>query len=359
MGESGNEMEFIEIIRKLVLGIIVNITYKLAQKRNRQYDYLFISMRGDKLGPNSELFSEYLEAKNNQVEYKFIDTREDSLNLFTSCMSAVWKMGNCKVVVLDDFFFPLNHIRKIDDRQQIVQLWHALGSYKRIGALAKHRNYDHVFLNSANDEIHYREVFESKKFHTFGMLRPNKYITSEKVGSNLAIKNILFAPTYRVENKQGIYQTWNELLVELKKEYKVTLSLHPYIKLEELDAEALSGVEFISGEAEVLTSLPKYDALITDYSSILFDYSYFEQPIILFTPDLDQYRKKVSFFTEIEEYNLPICKNISEVTDILNDKVKLKENIRAIKAIKDVTFHQRDNMCEMMVREIEERSKIL
>ncbi len=56
------------------------------------------------------------------------------------------------------------------------------------------------------------------------------------------------------------------------------------------------------------------DVLITDYSSIYFDYLATGRPVIFFTPDLDDYSGTRGVYFEPEEWPGPVCRTIGEVT---------------------------------------------
>jgi len=47
--------------------------------------------------------------------------------------------------------------------------------------------------------------------------------------------------------------------------------------------------------------LPFADVLISDYSSIIFDYCIFDRPMIFFAPDLEQYKAERGFYLDYEK----------------------------------------------------------
>ena len=56
------------------------------------------------------------------------------------------------------------------------------------------------------------------------------------------------------------------------------------------------------------------DALITDYSSSIWDYSLAGKPSFLYVPDLNVYGDKLhGFFTPIEDWPGVICENMDEL----------------------------------------------
>lgn len=77
--------------------------------------------------------------------------------------------------------------------------------------------------------------------------------------------------------------------------------------------EYTSTVRDVSDYPEMQDLLCTADMLITDYSSSVWDYSFTYRPCFLFTPDLEEYKKKTDFYTPIEEWGFPICKTNEEL----------------------------------------------
>jgi CDP-ribitol ribitolphosphotransferase len=48
------------------------------------------------------------------------------------------------------------------------------------------------------------------------------------------------------------------------------------------------------------------DVLITDYSSVLFDYLIYEKPVILFAPDLEEYESGRGFYIDYRSMPFPL-----------------------------------------------------
>jgi CDP-glycerol glycerophosphotransferase (TagB/SpsB family) len=62
------------------------------------------------------------------------------------------------------------------------------------------------------------------------------------------------------------------------------------------------------------------DVLITDYSSMMFDFSVTQRPMIFFTPDLDEYTnpKVRGVYFDLEEISAgPVVRSTEEVVDLL------------------------------------------
>ena len=61
--------------------------------------------------------------------------------------------------------------------------------------------------------------------------------------------------------------------------------------------------------------------MITDYSSVMFDFAILKRPMIFFTFDLDDYKNNLRdfYFDMVEEVPGPICKTTEEVIGFIKN----------------------------------------
>ena len=60
------------------------------------------------------------------------------------------------------------------------------------------------------------------------------------------------------------------------------------------------------------------DVLLTDYSSVMFDYANLRRPIVLFVPDRERYADAIrGFYFDLEEVPGPLCSTTDEVVEEL------------------------------------------
>jgi CDP-ribitol ribitolphosphotransferase len=73
------------------------------------------------------------------------------------------------------------------------------------------------------------------------------------------------------------------------------------------------------GDAPMLAEelLVVTDVLISDYSSIIYDYAYFGRPLILFTPDFEEYRRTCGFYEDYEKIPAYRANTGAELSDAL------------------------------------------
>jgi CDP-ribitol ribitolphosphotransferase len=63
--------------------------------------------------------------------------------------------------------------------------------------------------------------------------------------------------------------------------------------------------------------LPVADVMITDYSSVMFDYLLYKKPIVLFAPDLKQYEEGRGFYLDYRQIPYPIAQTKQELEHAL------------------------------------------
>ena len=87
---------------------------------------------------------------------------------------------------------------------------------------------------------------------------------------------------------------------ELKSDYILLLRLHPAVKIE-LDNKYPDFVIDVSSYQNLNDLLVVTDLLITDYSSIPFEFALLNKPMIFFAYDLDEYAHSRGFWEDYQE----------------------------------------------------------
>lgn len=134
----------------------------------------------------------------------------------------------------------------------------------------------------------------------------------KKCGIPLSKRTILYAPTWRDDEYygNGSYKFQIKLNLEMMKkelgdEYVVILRTHYYIA-DNIDLTGLEDFAYNLSKYDDVTEIYLMsDILITDYSSVFFDYAGLRRPMLFFTYDLDKYRDILRGFYIDMEKELP------------------------------------------------------
>ena len=162
----------------------------------------------------------------------------------------------------------------------------------------------------------------------------------EKIKEELGIpsdkKVILYAPTWRDnQHKLGVGYTFdigfdlNNLREKFGDEYVILARLH-YLVASKLKTEEYEGFVFnVSSYNNINDLYIISDILITDYSSVFFDYANLKRPILFYMYDLDEYKNNTrDFYIDLEELPGPIIKSEEEIIESINNIQKIKEEYK-------------------------------
>ena len=147
-------------------------------------------------------------------------------------------------------------------------------------------------------------------------------------------KIILYAPTWRDDDAYDLAKVKFKLRLELDKlekaigdEYIVLVRTHYLITDSDVDDYEDFAVD-VSRYDDIAELYLISDILITDYSSVFFDYANLKRPILFYTYDLDKYENELrgfylNMYTEVPG---PLLKTTEEVIDAINniDEISLK-----------------------------------
>ncbi|MCF4060748.1 CDP-glycerol glycerophosphotransferase family protein [Pediococcus acidilactici] len=151
------------------------------------------------------------------------------------------------------------------------------------------------------------------KLKTFGVIfDPNK-------------KTILYCPTWKGKNvnkaNDDVEQIVKESLIlkeRFGREYNVFVKVHPFIFSKIKKDERVNGF-LISDLIDANQLLALVDILITDYSSIFFDFLVTKKPIIFYAWDKDLYSFERGMYLEDSDLPGPTAENIYELCDLIEN----------------------------------------
>lgn len=121
---------------------------------------------------------------------------------------------------------------------------------------------------------------------------------------------LLYVPTFRDNTGSGprsvFEHTWSEeQQLELDRLLErldaiLLVKLHPHIATKWKVVGEARAIRFLPSELDVYPILNRVDVLITDYSSIFFDYLLLERPVIFYCYDLAEYERDRGFYFDYD-----------------------------------------------------------
>lgn len=172
----------------------------------------------------------------------------------------------------------------------------------------------------------------SKNLAITGLARCDRY--DKNTFYNGQIKEILFMPTWRDWNyvdsmyefkKSEFYQKINQILHDEqlhhlleKNDAVLKVKLHPFFSKFRSAFSTLPYKEIQFSTASIGSLIKNTDMLITDYSSISFDYLFLEKPIIFYQFDAAQYLQSRGSYINFDDELFGIrCTNITQLLDAI------------------------------------------
>lgn len=159
----------------------------------------------------------------------------------------------------------------------------------------------------------------------------------EQLGLPEDKKVILYAPTWRDNEFYDKGQYRFTLQLDLKKmqetlgdEYVLVLRTHYYI-VNVLDLSEYEGFVYNASTYDDIAHLYLIsDVMITDYSSVFFDYANLKRPILFFMYDIEQYRDTLrGFYMDVEEeLPGPILLESDEVIESIQNLSRITEKYK-------------------------------
>ena len=167
-----------------------------------------------------------------------------------------------------------------------------------------------------------------------------KRICREKLGISGDKKVILYAPTFREYEKNSSMQCIFAPPVDFHKwssrlgDNTVLLIRAHYETVQALQPECNDRIRNMSDYPSINDLMIASDILISDYSSVFFDYSILERPMICFAYDYDQYASSRGMYFDIrswmdwgedEDQVLELLKNLDDEEQYVKAKEKTIE----------------------------------
>lgn len=331
---------------KIYLALIRLLNSLFAVRKNK---ILFISYYGSQYGCNPKYLSQYLvdREKNWDIVWAFTqperyDIKEIRKVRYMS-LAYFYELCTSRVIVTNYRMTSLFRKRK---NQLYIQTWHSSLRLKMIEKDA-----------AATLPPHYIEMAKADSQQTDLLLSGCQYSTSifqrsfwydgeiaatgtprndllfqkdpalketirQQIGVSPAYNVALYAPTFRKNDSLDCYDLNYDELARILEErfggkWRIAVRLHPHLRnlstqLLEKEKATIDVTQFDDIQELLFAS----DLLITDYSSLMFDFAMTSRPCLLYVPDLEEYiAKDRSLYFKVEELPFPICRTRQELKE--------------------------------------------
>jgi len=109
------------------------------------------------------------------------------------------------------------------------------------------------------------------------------------------------------------------------------------------DISDFKNVILLDEEDDINSILPDLDLLVSDYSGVIYDFLWYEKPIILYPYDLERYKEGRGFSIDYDSFNpgkkvYNICELKSEIDQFLEDPDYIKKYLPEIRSVRGEIF---------------------
>lgn len=259
-----------------------------------------------------------------------------------------YRISTSETILLNDYL-PLLARVKVRKETNLIQLWHAGGAFKKFGktSIQNIKNKEHMnncinahgqytlCIVSAEEVVQiYEEAFgiDKTKILPLGLPRADIFFDANKIRqikdefykryNKLQDKKIiLYAPTYRdgEKNSFNLKLDLEKMCDRLSSEYIIVLKMHPFIQKAVTIPEQISGRVINLSYEDINELMIVADLLISDYSSLIFEFAIMLKPIVFYAYDLDKYDSTLrGFYYNYREFVPgPIVENTDELIECI------------------------------------------
>lgn len=379
-------MAFAHYVIKQIIHFILHIFWVFPIKKKR---IVFLNELSFKYGDNLKYLNEYLK-KNCPNEYRVIfplaDKKESQIYglLYVKPFSIAYFMYllTSGVIITNAGGISYLPVRK---SQLVINTWHGGGPYKKTGGtlfndkwyqreLQMQRRNTTYMLSSCEYFSKYEApgmLFESESCISSGMPRndiffDNSLSLRKKIFDAFGLKDsekiILFAPTFRSNSTDFTASKkyhasdldYDRLLncfqMKFGGSWKLALRLHPKLKDVLIDVPNALNLTAYPDMQELLYVA---DVVITDYSSLMWDFSLTGRPCFIYADDIDEYERERGFYMPSCQWPYPIARDNDEMEkNILNfDLLKYQDAVK--KHHKESGSYEQGKACETIINLIE------
>lgn len=312
-------------------GNILYITKELSQ--NSEYKHL-------------KLYMSAKPFKTNDVKAMLKQYNINGIKLLRAESLKYYKYLSKSKYLVNDTSFPRRFIKK--DGQVILNTWHGT-PLKNMGRDVENEVYNmgNVMRNLIfSDYLVFPNEYMKEKMVSAYMLknlskatilnegypRNSVFFNNERRSElrkefNVDDKDIIvYMPTWRgqvnnFDTERVIYETTRfleDMDCRLKDNQLMYVKYHPLMKLE-FEDNAYKHIKAFPAGYEYYEILNMADTLITDYSSVFYDFANSRKKIILYTYDKEEYFRDRGVYVSLDEFPFPQAATIDELIEAINN----------------------------------------
>lgn len=320
----------------------------------RKHKVVFATPRNDVLQGNLHAIYRALQKEKPQYRCIFLlDTYGYSLpekiKYLFKLIGGLYHVQTAAYVILDNAYLPV-HLFKNKEDTLVIQTWHACGAFKKFGRSTLglndglrgpeihflHKHYDYAICTSQKVVPYYSDAFglSPNRVIPMGVPRTDFFFDAKAMDQQRkkvwdtfpqiqGKKVLLYAPTFRGRGKEKHSRFPLEprsLLNNLGEDWVLLIKPHPHTPMTGVDL-SVEGLIMVKDETPLNALFTAVDVLVTDYSSVIFEFALLNKPMVFYAYDLKEYQTNSAFYEPYESFVPgPIAKNQQELERLIRDE---------------------------------------
>lgn len=380
------EIKIKSVLKRLVKDFTLSFLYPLIYRKHASAPVerglvVFYETKELEMPGSFDLLWKRLKADpSKKVEYITLAQNHTSrIGYYVNGAKCLKRLAVAEVIFLDDAS-DLVSCLPMRSETKAVQLWHACGAFKKWGmstadlkfggtreSIRRHPFYGNLSLvtisspevawayieamdlKGKEDIVQALGVSRTDVFFDPGFLLQSRKRVNEMFPQTRGKKILLYAPTFRghVSTAAGP----DELDIPAMKqalggEWALLIKHHPFVKHPTPIPERCGDfASLVQSEVTIDELLCTADACISDYSSIVFEYSLLERPMIFFAFDIDEYNDWRGFYYRYDDFTPgPVVATTEEIIEYVK-RSAMRFDSSKIKIFKDRFMSACDGHC--------------
>lgn len=338
-------------LKKIVLYALLKVlSVFVSMMKIDKNKITFVTLTSNELSGDFKLIAEQLE-KEQKYNIKYVLTKfEKNLKgdflYLLNCLYQLFVINTSALVIINDNNYVISNFKR--KGVKVLQIWHACGAVKKFGNDVERQypiaNYDYILSTSAKWKKPYASAFHVKEEQVIPLGMPRTDVLfdedmmrqyREKMTERFPVLKgkyvVLYAPTFRGNIIKGMrYEQLdlNYVIDSLPDDYVIMSRMHPLLG----DVMLGEHERILNVNNENLNELLAVtDCFVSDYSSIIFDFSILERKMIYYAPDLQEYKDTIGLNVEYEKLPGKVCGSVEELIRELKSQEYDKNMVRELK----------------------------
>lgn len=288
---------------------------------------------------------------NYDLDVRFVGLAQNDgiswVGYYKRCLALCRDLATAHVVFLADASDVVSCL-PLRPETKVVQLWHACGAFKKWGystadlkfgntkkQLDRHPFYKNLTLVTVSspevawayceamgledepDVVQATGVSRTDCFYDEKFLVEARSKVESAVPGIVGKKTLLYAPTFRGHVSEAAgpdFIDFEALRKAIGDGWVLLVKHHPFVKKPPAISESCREFAYLVPDVPTDCLMATADAMVTDYSSVVFEFSLFERPIAFLAPDVDDYCDWRGFYYPYEEMSPgPVLKSTGEL----------------------------------------------